>query len=55
MYKQDVAQKFGVRVMPTFILIKKGEEVDKVVGTNKGDLQRKIEKHRFDDRSRIVE
>ncbi|KAL6513848.1 hypothetical protein OROHE_019304 [Orobanche hederae] len=45
----DVAQKFGVRVMPTFILIKKGKEVDKVVGTNKGDLQRKIEKHRFDD------
>lgn len=33
--------------MPTFILIKRGKEVDKVVGAKKEDLQKKIEKHRF--------
>lgn len=44
---QDVAQEFGVQAMPTFILIKRGKEVDKVVGAKKEDLQKKIEKHRF--------
>ncbi|KAL0336293.1 UNVERIFIED_CONTAM: Thioredoxin H2 [Sesamum radiatum] len=43
----DVAEEFGVQAMPTFILIKKGKEVDKVVGAKKDDLQKKIEKHRF--------
>lgn len=33
--------------MPTFILIKRGKEVDKVVGAKKEDLQKKIDKHRF--------
>lgn len=46
-YEQDVAEEFGVQAMPTFILIKKGKEVDKVVGAKKDDLQKKIEKHRF--------
>lgn len=45
--KQDVAQEFGVQAMPTFILMKKGKEIDKVVGAKKEDLQTKIEKHRF--------
>ncbi|PIN15210.1 Thioredoxin [Handroanthus impetiginosus] len=44
---EDVAQEFGVQAMPTFILIKKGEKVDKVVGAKKEELQKKIEKHRF--------
>ncbi|KAI3467411.1 hypothetical protein Pfo_024074 [Paulownia fortunei] len=43
----DVAKEFGVHAMPTFILIKRGKEVDKVVGAKKDDLQKKIEKHRF--------
>ncbi|XP_042052931.1 thioredoxin H-type-like [Salvia splendens] len=43
----DVAEEYGVQAMPTFILIKKGKQVDKVVGTKKDDLQNKIEKHRF--------
>ncbi|XP_059645419.1 thioredoxin H2-like [Cornus florida] len=42
----DVAQEFGVQAMPTFMLIKKGKGVDKVVGAKKEELQNKIEKHR---------
>ncbi|KAF6174508.1 hypothetical protein GIB67_004702 [Kingdonia uniflora] len=41
-----VAQEFGVQTMPTFLLIKQGKEVDKVVGANKDELLKKIEKHR---------
>ncbi|XP_075496721.1 thioredoxin H2-like [Primulina tabacum] len=43
----DVAQDFGVQVMPTFLLMKRGKIVDKVVGAKKDDLQKKIDKHRF--------
>ncbi|KAJ6290243.1 hypothetical protein OIU78_026043 [Salix suchowensis] len=42
----DVAQEFGVQAMPTFVLVKKGNEVDRIVGAQKEELQRKIEKHR---------
>lgn len=42
---QEVAKEFGVQAMPTFILIKQGKEVDKVVGARKDELQNKIEKH----------
>ncbi|XP_043692253.1 thioredoxin H2-like [Telopea speciosissima] len=42
----DVAQEFGVQAMPTFILIKEGKEVDKVVGAKKDELEKKIIKHR---------
>ncbi|KAG8501584.1 hypothetical protein CXB51_003917 [Gossypium anomalum] len=42
----DVAQEFGVQGMPTFVLLKKGKEVDRVVGAQKNDLVKKIEKHR---------
>ncbi|KAK4402918.1 Thioredoxin H2 [Sesamum angolense] len=45
----DIAEEFGVQAMPTFILIKKGKEVDKVVGAKKDDLQKKIEKHSASD------
>ena len=41
-----MAQEFGVQAMPTFLLIKRGTEVDKVVGANKEELQKKIETHR---------
>ncbi|EOY03355.1 hypothetical protein QUC31_017766 [Theobroma cacao] len=42
----DVAQEFGVQAMPTFVLVKKGKEVDRVVGAQKNDLEKKVEKHR---------
>ncbi|XP_030961570.1 thioredoxin H5-like [Quercus robur] len=42
---EAVAQEFAVEAMPTFIFIKKGKVVDKVVGARKDDLQTKIEKH----------
>ena len=43
--KQGVSQEFQVHAMPTFILIKKGKVVDKVVGAKKEELQKLIEKH----------
>ncbi|KAG6407866.1 hypothetical protein SASPL_130866 [Salvia splendens] len=43
----DVAQEFGVQTMPTFVLMKRGKEVDKVVGAKKEDLRKKIDKHRI--------
>lgn len=42
-----MAQEFGVQAMPTFVLIKRGKEIDKVVGAKKEDLKKKIEKHRI--------
>ena len=42
----DVAQEFGVQAMPTFVLTKKGKEVDRVVGAKKDELERKVQKHR---------
>lgn len=41
-----VSSTFGVHTLPTQILIKKGNVVDKVTGVKKDELQRKIEKHR---------
>ncbi|KAF8408042.1 hypothetical protein HHK36_007182 [Tetracentron sinense] len=42
----EVAQEYAVQAMPTFILIKQGKEVDKVVGAKKDELHNKIQKHR---------
>ncbi|XVF16568.1 hypothetical protein REPUB_Repub10bG0043200 [Reevesia pubescens] len=42
----DVAQEFGVQAMPTFVLLKKGMEVDRVVGAQKNDLEKKVDKHK---------
>ncbi|RZB93622.1 Thioredoxin H2 [Glycine soja] len=41
----DVAKEFNVEAMPTFVLWKKGKEVDRVVGAEKDELKNKIEKH----------
>ncbi|KAA3464718.1 thioredoxin H2-like [Gossypium australe] len=41
----DELPEFGVQGMPTFVLLKKGKEVDRVVGAQKNDLVKKIEKH----------
>ncbi|KAF8378381.1 hypothetical protein HHK36_029720 [Tetracentron sinense] len=43
----EVAQAFQVQAMPAFFLLKQGKVVDKVVGTKKDELQRKIEKHKI--------
>ncbi|XP_058185367.1 thioredoxin H2-like [Rhododendron vialii] len=43
---KDVAQEFGVKAMPTFVLLKQGKEVDRVVGAKKDELEKKVEKHR---------
>ncbi|KAL1207771.1 Thioredoxin H4 [Cardamine amara subsp. amara] len=42
---QSVAKEFGVEAMPTFVFIKGGEIVDKVVGARKEDLHATIVKH----------
>ncbi|GAB2282351.1 Cytoplasmic thioredoxin isoenzyme 2 [Dionaea muscipula] len=42
----DVAQEMNVQAMPTFVLMKQGKEVDRVVGAKKDELERKIVKHR---------
>ncbi|GFZ19167.1 thioredoxin 2 [Actinidia rufa] len=42
----DVAEEFGVKGMPTFVLLKQGKEVDRVVGANKEELEKKVKKHR---------
>ncbi|XP_050225583.1 thioredoxin H2-like [Mercurialis annua] len=42
----SVSQEFGVHAMPTFVLLKGGKEVDRVVGAKKDELIEKIVKHR---------
>ena len=42
MLLQDVAQEWDVQAMPTFIFIKDGKAVDKVVGAKKDELERKV-------------
>jgi len=41
-----VAGEFQVQAMPTFVLLKKGKVIDRVVGAKKDELEKKIEKHR---------
>ncbi|KAK9925137.1 hypothetical protein M0R45_033474 [Rubus argutus] len=42
----DVSQEFGVQAMPTFVLLKNGKEVDRVVGAKKDELEKKVDKYR---------
>ncbi|KDP21244.1 hypothetical protein JCGZ_21715 [Jatropha curcas] len=42
-----VAQQFEANTLPAFVLIKKGKEVDKIVGVKKIELQNKIEQLRI--------
>ncbi|KFK33151.1 hypothetical protein AALP_AA6G337400 [Arabis alpina] len=42
----DVAKEFNVTGMPTFVLMKRGKEVERIVGANKDELERKVSKHR---------
>jgi hypothetical protein len=40
---QEVARTWKVEAMPTFILVKDGEEVSRVIGAKKDELERKIQ------------
>ncbi|XVF14750.1 hypothetical protein REPUB_Repub09cG0088800 [Reevesia pubescens] len=42
----DMAQEFGVQAMPAFVSLKKGKEVDRVVGAQKNDLEKEVDKHK---------
>ncbi|CAI9763751.1 unnamed protein product [Fraxinus pennsylvanica] len=42
---KDVAQEFNVEAMPTFLFLKDGKEVDRVVGARKENLVAAIDKH----------
>ncbi|KAK4481415.1 hypothetical protein RD792_012308 [Penstemon davidsonii] len=42
---KTVAEEYEVEAMPTFLFLKEGKIVDKVVGAKKEDLQAKITEH----------
>ncbi|CAI9777859.1 unnamed protein product [Fraxinus pennsylvanica] len=42
---KDVAKEYNVEAMPTFVFLKDGKEVDRLVGARKEDLQATITKH----------
>jgi thioredoxin 1 len=44
---QEVAGEWKVDAMPTFVLAKRGEEVTRVVGANKDELEKNIAAHRL--------
>ncbi|OWM69768.1 thioredoxin H2-like [Punica granatum] len=43
---RDAAQEFKVQAMPTFVLMKGGKEVDRVIGAKKDELEKKIVEYR---------
>ncbi|XP_076894261.1 thioredoxin H2-like [Bidens hawaiensis] len=43
----DVANDFDVKAMPTFVLVKRGKERNRMVGVKKDELHRMIEKYRY--------
>ncbi|CAN7051532.1 hypothetical protein BRARA_G01466 [Brassica rapa] len=42
----DVAKEFNVTGMPTFVLVKNGKEIERIVGARKDELEKKVLKHR---------
>lgn len=42
---RDVAARWNVSSVPTFFFIRDGKEVDKLIGADKGVLERKIAEH----------
>ncbi|CAH9067876.1 unnamed protein product [Cuscuta europaea] len=43
---KEVATEYKVTAMPTFVLIKQGKEVDRLLGANKVELEKKILEHK---------
>nr|AUS45886.1 thioredoxin [Medicago sativa] len=43
---KSVAEEWSVEAMPTFLFLKEGKEVDKVVGARKEELENAITKHK---------
>ncbi len=44
-FLQTVSEEWAVEAMPTFVFLKEGKLVDKVVGAKKEELQLTIAKH----------
>ncbi|XP_010552494.1 PREDICTED: thioredoxin H5-like [Tarenaya hassleriana] len=42
---QDVAKEFQVEAMPTFVYLKEGKEVERVVGADKVKIEQTLSKH----------
>lgn len=42
---QSVAKEWSIEAMPTFLFLKEGELVDKIVGADKDKLTQTVEKH----------
>lgn len=42
-FVQDVTSEWDIRAMPTFLFIKDGKQVDKIVGANKEELDKKVQ------------
>jgi thioredoxin-like negative regulator of GroEL len=42
-FMQDVTSAWEIRAMPTFLFIKEGKQIDKIVGANKDELDRKVQ------------
>jgi thioredoxin 1 len=40
---QDISQEYDVNAMPTFVFILNGKPVEKLVGANKGELEKKVQ------------
>ncbi|XP_010267810.1 PREDICTED: thioredoxin-like protein CXXS1 [Nelumbo nucifera] len=40
---KEVASKLDIKAMPTFLLMREGARVDKLVGANPGEIRRKID------------
>ncbi|CAL0309106.1 unnamed protein product [Lupinus luteus] len=43
-FKIDV-DELSVAPMPTFVLLKEGKEIDRVIGAKKEELERKLKQH----------
>uniref|UniRef100_A0A0K0DRA9 Thioredoxin n=1 Tax=Angiostrongylus cantonensis TaxID=6313 RepID=A0A0K0DRA9_ANGCA len=41
-YSPDISRHYGVRAMPTFVLIKKGKEMERIQGANLQALEQAI-------------
>jgi thioredoxin 1 len=39
----DVTSEWDIRAMPTFLFIKDGKQVDRIVGANKDELDKKVQ------------